>query len=84
MSQPWAGNLMRAVADSEMQQDLTSREALAEDRLDDFVRQEEDGGVELANGSELERALAPSHYEAPGPCGPPTFDVEWPFFYPPP
>jgi hypothetical protein len=41
-----------------MQQDLTLREALAEDRLDDFVRQEEDRGVELANGSELERALA--------------------------
>jgi hypothetical protein len=58
MSQPWAGNLIRAVADSEMQQDLTLREALAEDRLDDFVRQEEDRGVELANGSELERALA--------------------------
>ena len=34
------------------------REALAEDRLDDFVRQEEDRGVELAKGSELERALA--------------------------
>ena len=33
-------------------------EPLAEDRLDDFVRQEEDRGVELANGSELERALA--------------------------
>ena len=58
MSQPWAGNLIRAVADSEMQQDLTLREALAEDRLDDFVRQEEGRGVELANGSELERALA--------------------------
>jgi hypothetical protein len=41
-----------------MQQDLTLREALAEDRLADFVRQEEGGGVELANGSELERALA--------------------------
>jgi hypothetical protein len=26
--------------------------------LDDFVRQEEARGVELANGSELERALA--------------------------
>ena len=58
MSQPWAGNLIRAVADSEMQQDLTLREAVAEDRLDDFVRQEEDRGVELATGSELERALA--------------------------
>ena len=41
-----------------MKQDLTVREALAEDRLDDFVRQEEDRGVELANGSDLERALA--------------------------
>jgi hypothetical protein len=28
-----------------MEQDLTLREALAEDRLDDFVRQEEDRGV---------------------------------------
>ena len=59
-----AGNLIRAVADSEMQQDLTLREALAEDRLDDFVRQEEGRGVELANGSEL---ASPSHYEAPQP-----------------
>src|SRR5271169_186553 len=50
--------LLRAVADSEMQRDLTLREALAEDRLADFVRQEEDRGVELATGSELERALA--------------------------
>ena len=41
-----------------MKQDLTLREALAEDRLDDFVRQEEDRGVELANESDLERALA--------------------------
>ena len=41
-----------------MKQDLTLREALAEDRLDDFVRQEEDRGVELANGSDLERARA--------------------------
>ena len=83
MSQPWAGNLIRAVADSEMRQDLTLREALAEDRLDDFVRQEEGRGVELANGSELERALAllitkrRSHRT-------PTSAVEWPFFYPPP
>ena len=45
-------------SNSEMQQDLTLREALAEDRLVDFVRQEEGRGVELANGSELERALA--------------------------
>ena len=41
-----------------MERDLTLREALAEDRLDDFVRQEEDRGAELANGSEFERALA--------------------------
>jgi hypothetical protein len=41
-----------------MEQDLTLRAALAEDRLDDFVRQEEDRGAELANGSEFERALA--------------------------
>jgi hypothetical protein len=40
-----------------MEQDLTLREALAEDRLDDFVRREEDRSVELANGSDLERAL---------------------------
>jgi uncharacterized protein YehS (DUF1456 family) len=37
---------------------LTLREALASDRLEAFVRQEEDHGVELANGSDLERALA--------------------------
>jgi hypothetical protein len=41
-----------------MKPDLTLREALAEDRLDDFVRQAEDRGVELTNGSDLERALA--------------------------
>jgi len=41
-----------------MEQDLSLREALAERRLDDFVRQEEDRGAELANGSEFERALA--------------------------
>jgi hypothetical protein len=58
MSQPRAGNLIRAVADSEMEQGLTLREAVAEDRLADFVRQEEDKGVELATGSQLERALA--------------------------
>jgi hypothetical protein len=46
------------VTDSEMEQRLTLREALAEDRLAEFVRQEEVRGVELANGSELERALA--------------------------
>jgi len=37
---------------------LTLREALASDRLEDFVRQEATRGVELANGSDLERALA--------------------------
>jgi uncharacterized protein YehS (DUF1456 family) len=37
---------------------LTLRQALASDRLEDFVRQEEARGVELANGSDLERALA--------------------------
>src|SRR6185437_4056923 len=42
-----------------MEQDLSLREALAEDRLDDFVRQEEDRGAELANGSEFERVLVP-------------------------
>jgi hypothetical protein len=36
---------------------LTLREALASDRLEDFVRQEEARGVE-PNGSDLERALA--------------------------
>jgi hypothetical protein len=34
------------------------REALASDRLAKFVQQEEDRGVELARGSDLERALA--------------------------
>jgi len=38
--------------------DLTLREALALDRLEDFVQQEETRGVELASGSDLERALA--------------------------
>ena len=37
---------------------LSLREALASDRLDAFVRQEEARGVELANGSDFERALA--------------------------
>ena len=37
---------------------LTLRNALASDRLEDFVRQEEARGIELANGSDLERALA--------------------------
>jgi len=38
--------------------DLTLREALASQRLNAFVRQEEARGVELARGSDLERALA--------------------------
>jgi hypothetical protein len=37
---------------------LTLREALASDRLEVFVRQEASRGVELARGSDLERALA--------------------------
>ena len=37
---------------------LSLREALASDRLANFVRQEESRGVELAHGSDLERALA--------------------------
>ena len=37
---------------------LTLREALASNQLEAFVRQEEARGVELAHGSDLERALA--------------------------
>ena len=37
---------------------VTLREALASDQLEAFVRQEEALGVELAHGSDLERALA--------------------------
>jgi hypothetical protein len=37
---------------------LTLREALASDRLEDFVRQEEARGLPLAKGSDFERALA--------------------------
>ena len=37
---------------------LTLREALASDRLDDWVREQQDDGAELATGSELERGLA--------------------------
>ena len=37
---------------------LTLREALASDRLDVFVREQQDDGAELATGSELERGLA--------------------------
>ena len=38
--------------------DLTLRAALATDRLEDFVRQEEACGIELGSGSDFERALA--------------------------
>ena len=41
-----------------MKQNLRLSEALAADRLDDFVQQEVAMGAELVNGSELERALA--------------------------
>ena len=41
-----------------MMERLTLRDALASDRLDAFVRQEEARGVELVAGSDLERALA--------------------------
>jgi hypothetical protein len=41
-----------------MELDLTLSEALAADRLDDFVRREVAMGAELVSGSELERALA--------------------------
>lgn len=37
---------------------ITLREALASNRLEDFVRQEEARGAELVHGSNLERALA--------------------------
>jgi hypothetical protein len=37
---------------------LTLRAALAEDRLEDFVRQEEECGAEFDSGSDFERALA--------------------------
>ena len=37
---------------------LTLREALASDRLEAFVREQEDDGAELVSGSELERGLA--------------------------
>ena len=37
---------------------VTLREALATDQLETFVRQEETLGVELAKGSDFERALA--------------------------
>jgi hypothetical protein len=38
--------------------DLTLREALASDRLEAFVREQQDSGAELATGSDLERGLA--------------------------
>ena len=41
-----------------MELDLTLSEAVAADRLDDFVRQEVAMGAELVSGSKLERALA--------------------------
>ena len=37
---------------------LTLREALASDRLDAFVREQQNQGAELITGSELERGLA--------------------------
>jgi hypothetical protein len=37
---------------------LTLRAALAADRLEEFVRQEEARGVELSIGSDFERGLA--------------------------
>jgi hypothetical protein len=37
---------------------LTLRAALAADRLEEFVRQEQARGTELRKGSEFERALA--------------------------
>jgi len=53
---------------------LTLREALASDRLEAFVRQEETRGVELANGSDLERALALLITQRRSEAGPkPTF-----------
>jgi hypothetical protein len=41
-----------------MGSNLTLRDALASDRLAAFVRQAEARGVELASGSDFERALA--------------------------
>jgi len=37
---------------------LTLREALASDRLDTFVREQQEDGAELVTGSELEQGLA--------------------------
>jgi hypothetical protein len=47
---------------------ITLREALVSDRLEAFVRQEEDSGVELASGSDLERALALLVTQRPAPA----------------
>jgi len=47
---------------------LTLREALASDRLAEFVRQAEAHGIELASGSELERALALLITQRSGTC----------------
>jgi hypothetical protein len=41
-----------------MMERLTLRDALASDRLDAWVREQQDYGAELATGSELERGLA--------------------------
>jgi hypothetical protein len=38
--------------------ELTLREALASDRLDAWVQEQQDDGAELTTGSELERGLA--------------------------
>ena len=46
------------IRDGMKHRQLTLREALASDRLEDFVRQAEARGVELVSGSDLERALA--------------------------
>jgi hypothetical protein len=37
---------------------LTLREALVSDRLDAFVREQQDDGAEFVTGSDLERGLA--------------------------
>jgi len=50
--------VMRSLEEDVGPRYLSVREALASDRLEDFVRQEEARGVELTNGSDLERALA--------------------------
>ena len=42
--------------------ELTLREALASDRLDAWVQEQQDDGAELTTGSELERGLALLNY----------------------